>query len=69
MSLIPFTTYKLCVVCMTYNHAPYIEDALKGFAIQKTNFPFMILACDDASTDGEQDVIKNYIRMIRFLIA
>lgn len=46
---------------MTYNHAPYIEDALKGFAIQKTNFPFITLVCDDASTDDEQIVINKYI--------
>ncbi len=46
---------------MTYNHAPYIVDALNGFAMQETNFPFVAVVYDDASTDGEQEVIKKYI--------
>ena len=49
------------VSCMTYNHATYIEDALNGFTMQKTNFPFVCTIVDDASTDGEQDVIKRYL--------
>lgn len=61
MSLNPFTTYKICITCMSYNHAPYIKEALKGFAIQQTNFPFVALVYDDASTDGEQVVINDYI--------
>ena len=61
MPLIPPSTYKLCINCMTYNHAPYIEDSLKGFAIQKTEFPFAAFIYDDASTDNEQAIIKRYI--------
>lgn len=46
--------------CMTYNHASYIEDALHGFSIQDTSFPAVYIAIDDASTDGEQDIIINW---------
>lgn len=53
--------FLVCVRCMTYNHAPYIEDTLKGFCIQKTEFPFVCAIVDDASTDGEQDIITNYL--------
>jgi len=49
------------VSCMTYNHAPFIVDAMNGFTIQDTNFPFVCTIVDDASTDGEQDVIKKYL--------
>lgn len=53
--------FKLYVNCMTYNHSAYIEDTLNGFCIQETNFPFVCVVMDDASTDGEQQVIENYL--------
>lgn len=53
--------YLVCVRCMTYNHAPYITDALNGFTMQQTTFPFVCTIVDDASTDGEQEVIHNYL--------
>ncbi len=56
----PTETPKVSVLCITYNHKPYIEDALKGFLIQKTNFPFEIIIHDDASTDGTSDIIRDY---------
>ena len=46
---------------MTYNHAPYITDAMNGFSMQKTNVPFVAVIVDDASTDGEPEVIKSYL--------
>lgn len=53
--------YKVLVGCMTFNHSKYIENALNGFVMQKTNFPFVCLVIDDCSTDGEQNVIKAYL--------
>lgn len=47
--------------CMTFNHAPFIEDTMNGFCMQQTNFPFIAIICDDASTDGEQEVIRKYL--------
>lgn len=49
------------IECMTYNHAPYITDAMNGFCMQKTNFPFVAVIVDDASTDGEPEVIKSFL--------
>lgn len=57
----PQTDYKVLVRCYTYNHSKYIKDALNGFAMQKTDFPFVCLVMDDCSTDGEQDVIKAWM--------
>ena len=34
---------------------------MNGFAMQQTNFPFVAVIIDDASTDGEQGVIKAYV--------
>ena len=53
--------YMVRVSCMTYNHAPYIIDAMNGFCMQKTTFPFVCIIVDDASTDGEQEVIQKYL--------
>ena len=53
--------YLVRVSCMTYNHAPYIVDAMNGFCMQETDFPFVCTIMDDASTDGEQEVIKKYL--------
>ncbi|MFZ4801558.1 MAG: glycosyltransferase family 2 protein [Chlorobium sp.] len=48
------------VMCLAYNHQNYIEDALVGFLIQETNFPFEVLIHDDASTDRTADIIREY---------
>lgn len=53
--------WMVYVSCMTFNHSPYIVDAMNGFTMQVTNFPFVCAIVDDASTDGEQEVIKKYL--------
>lgn len=53
--------YTVCTRCMTYNHAPYIVDAMQGFCMQETTFPVVYCILDDASTDGEQEVIQKYL--------
>ena len=53
--------YLVRVRCITYNHASYITDAMNGFCMQITNFPFVCTLVDDASTDGEQNVIREYL--------
>ena len=53
--------YKVCTLCFTYNHGPYIKDALDGFAKQETKFPVVSVIIDDASTDNTADVIRQYM--------
>ena len=48
------------VRCITYNHEFYIGQALDGFLMQKTNFPFEVIVHDDASTDKTADIIHQY---------
>ena len=54
--------YLVRIECLTYNHVNYITDAMDGFCIQQTDFPFVCTIIDDASTDGEQEVIANYLQ-------
>ena len=54
------TKVKVSICCITYNHAPFIKQALDSFLMQKTNFPFEVIVHDDASTDGTADIIREY---------
>ena len=54
--------YKVFVKCFTFNQSLYITDTLNGFCAQQTNFPFVCCIIDDASSDGEPDVIKQYLK-------
>ena len=53
--------YKVCVRCFTYNQSKFITETMDGFVIQKTDFPFVCCIVDDASSDGEQEVISKYL--------
>ena len=53
--------YKVCVLCATFNHVPYITDTLDGFCRQQTDFPYLCVIVDDNSKDGEQEVIRQYL--------
>ena len=57
----PKQEYKVLIRCATFNQSKYIEQALDGFAMQQTSFPFVCLVMDDASTDGEQEVINKWM--------
>lgn len=50
------------ISCITYNHASYIKECIDGFLMQKTNFNFEILIHDDHSTDGTEEIIKEYAK-------
>ena len=53
--------FNTLVVCKTFNQSRFITDALNGFAMQKTDFSYVCLVIDDASTDGEQEVIRAFL--------
>tara|TARA_R110002049_G_scaffold224693_4_gene396421 strand:+ start:1323 stop:2393 length:1071 start_codon:yes stop_codon:yes gene_type:complete len=56
------------IICTTYNHEQYIEDAIRGFLIQKTTFPFEIIIHDDASTDETRNIVDKYAKQYPGLI-
>lgn len=50
----------VAIKCFVYNHEPYLRDCLEGFVMQQTNFPFVAIVHDDASTDGSAAIIREY---------
>ncbi len=56
------------IICMTYNHEKYVEQALKGLVSQRTNFKYEIIVHDDASTDNTAEIIRKYASMYPDLI-
>lgn len=50
------------VWCLTYNQKEFIKDALDGFVMQKTSFPFEVIVHDDASTDGTTNIVNEYAK-------
>ena len=52
---------KLSIRLMTYNHADFIEDALKGIDQQQTNFDFEVVIGDDFSSDNTLQLVKDYL--------
>src|SRR4030042_6002267 len=50
------------VKMITYNHAPYIAQAIEGVLQQKTNFPFELVIGEDCSTDGTRAIVLEYQR-------
>lgn len=59
-------------LCTTYNHESYIEDTVRGFLTQETDFPFEIIIHDDASTDKTQKILgkiqKQYPSIIKTIL-
>lgn len=68
---------KLCknpvvsVHMITYNHEPYIRQAIEGVMMQKTDFEFELVIGEDASTDKTREICfeyqKRYSNKIRVL--
>ena len=58
--MIETTKPVVSVLCVCYNHARYLRQALDSVLCQKTDFPFEIVIHDDASTDGSQEIIREY---------
>lgn len=59
---VPTQRYKVVIHCSTYNHEKYIEDALKGFVMQQTNFSFCAIVIDDGSPDHTAEIIRKYAK-------
>lgn len=50
----------LTVLCTSFNQVDYIRECLEGIVMQKCSFKWEAIVHDDASTDGTQDIIREY---------
>ena len=53
---------KLSVGILTYNQEKYIRQCLDSVLMQKVDFDYEIVVGDDASTDGTQDILRDYAK-------
>jgi glycosyltransferase involved in cell wall biosynthesis len=51
---------KVSVSVITYNHAPFIAQALESILMQKTDFDLEILVGEDQSYDGTREIVKQF---------
>lgn len=65
-------TPVVSIICLTFNHEVFVEDALRSFLFQKTSFRFELLIHDDASTDETRKILErykaNYPRLIKLVL-
>ena len=54
--------YKVTVICTAFNHGRFIEQTIKGFLMQKTDFAFKVILHDDASKDDTRRIIEKYAK-------
>lgn len=50
----------VAIRCLVYNHEMYLRDCLDGFVMQQTDFSFVAIVHDDASTDASAAIIREY---------
>lgn len=55
------TGVTVTVVVITYRHAPYVADCLRGVLGQVTRHEVDYVICDDASPDGTWDIVQAVI--------
>lgn len=60
LELLKMTEPLVSVKIITYNHAPFIVQAIEGVLQQKTSFPFELVIGEDCSTDGTREIVFEY---------
>ncbi len=53
-------TPLVSVLMITYNHGPYLAEAIEGVCKQITDFPIELIIGEDCSTDGSRAIALDY---------
>jgi glycosyltransferase involved in cell wall biosynthesis len=59
---------SVSAVMITYNHEPYIAQAIEGVVSQETDFPIELIIGEDCSTDRTREIVLDYQRRYPELI-
>jgi glycosyltransferase involved in cell wall biosynthesis len=59
---------EISVRIITYQHAPYIREAIESVLMQKVDVPWEIIIGDDESTDGTREICIEYAKKYPDLI-
>ena len=51
---------KVSVFMVTYNHEPFIAQAIESVVMQKTDFTFELIIAEDCSTDRTREIALDY---------
>ena len=60
MSPAPEHPIDVSVIVVTYNHAPFICQALESVAAQQTTRSIEIIVSEDCSTDGTTEIVETF---------
>lgn len=52
---------RVSVIMITFNHEPYIREAINGVLMQKVNFELELIIADDCSTDNTAGIINDVL--------
>ncbi|MGM9506783.1 glycosyltransferase [Larkinella sp. GY13] len=55
-------TPLVSICSTTYNLEKYISEAIDNWLMQRTNFEFEIIICDDCSVDNTVAIVESYIQ-------
>ena len=51
---------KVSVLMITYNHQPYLTEAIESVLAQELDFDFELVIGEDCSSDGTREIVKEY---------
>ena len=50
----------LSVALFSYNHEPFVRDAMDNILAQRTDFDFEVVVGEDCSTDRTRTILQEY---------
>ena len=51
---------KVSVLMTTYNHEDFIRESIDSVLMQRTNFKYELVICEDYSDDNTRAIVKEY---------